>query len=167
MLIKKVNAASRLWLHFYSVSEFPPNRLCFNWEPRELVWKSIWSILHRNFVSKFHIFSNFSKKIIWFSDFSDSRPKKIGFWVWGRFCLFCWSKKLPICLQYWQLSINVVWSVIKVDRIYVIINMALALFHKQLYKHRNICKRVSGKSGFFSIELPIELPIDSGGITRA
>ena len=40
--------------------------------------------------------------------------------------------------------------------------MALALFHKHLYKHRNIFERGIGKILIFLlIELPIELPIDS------
>ena len=34
---------------------------------------------------------------------------------------------------------------IKVDRIYLIFNMAYAICHKQLYKNRNICKRGIGK----------------------
>ena len=40
--------------------------------------------------------------------------------------------------------------------------MALVLFHQQLYKIRNDCKRGIGKIRIFLIELPIELPIDSG-----
>ena len=38
--------------------------------------------------------------------------------------------------------------------------MALALFHKQLYKNRNDCKRGIGEIRFFLIELPIVLPIE-------
>ena len=64
---------------------FHPNRFCFNSEPRELVWKSVWPIPHRNFVSKFHLFFKIFKNIIWFSDFLDSRPKKIGFGGLGTF----------------------------------------------------------------------------------
>ena len=37
--------------------------------------------------------------------------------------------------------------------------MALAVFHKQLYKNRNIFKRGIGKIRIVLIELPIELPI--------
>ena len=33
-----------------------PNRCCFISEPHELVWKSVWSILHRNFVNTFKKF---------------------------------------------------------------------------------------------------------------
>ena len=40
------------------------------------------------------------------------------------------------------------------------VNMALALFLKQLYKIRNDCKRGIGKIRFFLIVLPIELPIE-------
>ena len=42
------------------------------------------------------------------------------------------------------------------------VNMALALFPKPFKKHRNDCKRGIGKIRIFLIELPIELPIDSG-----
>ena len=35
---------------------FHPNRFCFILEPRELVWESVWSILHRNSVSRFKLF---------------------------------------------------------------------------------------------------------------
>ena len=38
--------------------------------------------------------------------------------------------------------------------------MALAVFHKQLYKNRNDCKRGIGKIRIFLIELPIVLPIE-------
>ena len=38
--------------------------------------------------ASFIYFSNFSKFGTWIPDFSDSRPKKIGFGAWGRFCLF-------------------------------------------------------------------------------
>ena len=36
----------------------------------------------------------------------------------------------------------------------------ISLFFKHFFNNRNDCKRVSGKSRFFSIVLPIELPID-------
>ena len=49
----------------------------------------------------------------------------------------------------------------KVDPIYVIFNMGLALFINNYIKIEMIVKGVSGKSGFFLIELPIELPIGS------
>ena len=41
------------------------------------------------------------------------------------------------------------------------VNMALALFLNIFKNIEMIVKGVSGKSGFFLIELPIELPIDS------
>ena len=85
-----------------------PNRFCLNPEPHELVWKSVWSILHRNFVSKFHIV--FKKIKIWNpisrSFRSHPRPNKIGFGAWGRFCLFLKSNILPICLPYGKCSTN-------------------------------------------------------------
>ena len=49
---------------------------------------------------------------------------------------------------------------IKVDRIYVIVNMALVIFHKQLLILEIFPKGVSGKSCFCLIELPIELRIE-------
>ena len=56
---------------------FLPNRFCFNSEPHELVWKSVWPILHRNVVSKFKIF--FFKKQKWesyFQNFHIPDPRK-------------------------------------------------------------------------------------------
>ena len=44
---------------------------------------------------------------------------------------------------------------IKVDRIYVPVNMVLALFHKHLQKNRNIFERGIGQIRFFLIVLPI------------
>ena len=82
--------------------------------------------------ASFIYFSKFSNFGAWFSDFSDYWPKKIVFLAWGRFCMFLRSIILPMCLQFFKFSINLVWSVIKVDRIYVPVNMALAIFHKQL-----------------------------------
>jgi len=38
--------------------------------------------------------------------------------------------------------------------------MTLAVFHKQLYKNRNIFKRGIGKIRISLIQLPIELPIE-------
>ena len=91
---------------------FHPNRFCFISEPRELVWRSVWSILHSFFGSIFYTFSNFSKHGILFSDFSDSWPNKIGFVAWGRFCMFFVSKNSSNYSQFCDLSINLVWSVI-------------------------------------------------------
>ena len=89
---------------------FHPNLFCWLWEPRELVWESVWSILHRNFLSKFKVFFKIFKIIIWFSDFPDSRPKKIGFFAWGRFLLVFWVQKiinlftvLQILYKFWKM----------------------------------------------------------------
>ena len=46
---------------FTVLLNFHPNRFCFISEPHEFVWKSVWSIPHWNFRSKFHIFFN----ILW------------------------------------------------------------------------------------------------------
>ena len=109
----------------------------------DFVWASSW------------YFSNFSKNGTWFSYFSDYKPKKIGFRAWGRFCMFFMSNILPICLPYGKCSTNYLWSSTKVDRTYLPVNMALALFHKHLKKSRNIFERGIGKTVFFLIELPI------------
>ena len=106
------------------------------------------------------IFKSFNNNGILFSHFSDSRPKKIGFGAWGRFCMFSLSKKSSIYLQFCEFSIKLVWSVIKIDRIYAINNMALAVFINNCKKIEIFVKGVSGKSGFFLIALPIQLPIE-------
>ena len=49
---------------------------------------------------------------------------------------------------------------IKVDRIYLVVDMAVALFHKHLKQIKISPKGVSGKSDLFLIELPIKLPIE-------
>ena len=84
-LIVRVGDPFRLWLHFYSVFEFPPKSVFIILDSRELVWGSVWSILHSFVGSIFYMFSKISKVGTIFSDFSDSRPKKIGFGAWGRF----------------------------------------------------------------------------------
>ena len=89
-----------VFLNFY------PNRFCFIWEPHELVWKSVTAILHSFFGSIFYIFSKFSKTGTIFSDFPDSRPKKIGFWAWGRFWQLFMSKNSSIYLQFCKFYIN-------------------------------------------------------------
>ena len=67
--------------------------------------------------------------------------KKTTFWTFRcpKMCFGAWecfgvSKNSSIYLPFCEFSIILVWSVIKVDRIYVINKMALAVFHKQLYK---------------------------------
>ena len=137
---------------------FIPNRFCFKPEPHELVWKSVTAILHRIVVSIFMIFFKLFK--IWnqASRFFRFQTQKMCFWAWGRFGM---SNNLPICLPYGKCSTNSLWCSTKVFRMNLIVNMALALFLKQLFKNWNNCKRGIGKSIFFSIELPIELPIDS------
>ena len=87
--------------------------------------------------------------IICFPDFSDSRPKKIGFGAWGDFCQFAWFKNSPSCLPYCKFSINSLRCSTKVFPMNLPVNMALALFQKQLYKNRNICNRGIGKIRIF------------------
>ena len=66
--------------------------------------------------------------------------------VFWRFWL---SRNHEFLYHFLELSINLGWSMMKVDPIYVIFNMGLALFHKQLYENRNICKRGIGKIRIF------------------
>ena len=68
------------------------------------------------------------------------------FWAWGRFGM---SNNLPICLPICKCSTNSLWSSTKVDRTYLPINMAVAFFHKHLWKIKISPKGVSGKTGFF------------------
>ena len=108
---------------------FLPNRFCFEMEPHELIWKSVTAILHRIFMSIFMIFFKLFK--IWnqVSRFFIFQTQKMCFWVWGRFGM---SKNLPICLPICKCSTNSLWSSTKVDRTYLPVSMAVALFHKHL-----------------------------------
>ena len=95
-----------------------------------------------------------------FQIFQIPYPIEMCFGAQGPFWLFSMSNILPICLTYWQFSINLLWSVIKVDRIYLPVNMALALFHKHLHKHRNIFERGIREIGlFFVLYCLLVLPI--------
>ena len=107
-------------------------------------------------------FSNISKFGTWFPDFSDFRPNKMCFGARWRFCVFFMSNILPICLPYWKCSTNSLWCSTKVDRTYLPVNMALALFHKHLQnKLKCLRKGYRENPDLLLIELPIELPIDS------
>ena len=134
---------------------FHPNRFCFTLEPRELVWESVWSILHRNFVSNFNIFSTFSNYGIWFSDFSDSRPKKIGLLARGPFFHVFFCPKSSIYLQFCKFYINAGRCSTKVFPMNLPVNMALALCQTQLYKNWFNCKRGIGKNICFSLHFSI------------
>ena len=94
--------------------------------------------------------------------------KKKGFGAWGRFGM---SNNLPICSPFCRFSINSLWYVIEVDRIYVPVNMALALFHKHLQTNQYIFERGIGEIGFFFDWIAywycLLAPVIPLGITRA
>ena len=121
--------------------------------------------LFRNLVSSFgKVYDPFCTEISWanleyfskdstsgiqFSDFSDSRAKKIGLWAWGRFCVVFMCNILPIFLQYWQLSINSLRCSTKVFRMNLPVDMALALFRNNFQIIEMIVKGVSTNPDYF------------------
>ena len=106
-----------------------PNRFRLGMEPHELVWKSVTAILHRNCVSIFLIFFKLFKILNQVSRFFIFLTQKKCFWAWGRFGV---SNNLPICLPICKCPTNSLWSSTKVDRTYLPVNMAVALFPKHL-----------------------------------
>ena len=88
------------------------------------------NVLKWNLVSRFLVYSN---------------HQKMCFGTRWRVCLFFMSNILPMCLPYWKCSTNYLWSSTKVDRTYLPVNMALALFQKRFWKNRNIFERGIGK----------------------
>ena len=105
-----------------------PNRFCFNSEPRELVWESVWPIPPRHVVRKFKIcFKDFKmwNLIFIFFRFQTQENRFSGL---GTFCMFFKSKKSLICLPHGQFSINSLRCSTKVFRMNLPIDMALALF---------------------------------------
>ena len=83
----------------------------------EFLWASLCYVLNlsQNLEPGFHIFI--------------FQTQKMCFWAWGRFGM---SNDLPICLPICKCSTNSLWSSTKVDRTYLPVNMAVALFHKHL-----------------------------------
>ena len=121
---------------------FIPNRFCFKPEPHELVWKSVTAILHRICVNIFMIcFKPFQNLEPGFQIFHIPDPE-MCFWAWGRFGM---SNNLSICLPICKCSTNSLLSSTKIDRIYLPVNMALALFLKHFQKTWNIFERGIGK----------------------
>ena len=78
--------------------------------------------------ASFIYFPNFPKYGTWFPDFSDSRPKKIGFLAWGRFWHFFLSQKTSIYLQFCKFYINSGRCSTQVFPMNLPVNMALAPF---------------------------------------
>ena len=123
----------------------PPDRFCFKSEHHELVWKSVWSILHRNLVSKIEIFLKKIKFETWFPDFSDSRPKKIGFWGLGTFLHVFWVQKIIDLFTIWRFFYKF-WKMSHKSFSYEPSRQyGINPFLKTIIKHRNDCKRGIGK----------------------
>ena len=127
--IVKIGDPCWLWLHFYSVF----------WIFTQIGFASFGNLMssfgevYDPFCTvflgaSFIYFSKFSKFGTRFQDFSDPRPKKIGFGAWGHFCMFFRSNMLPVCLQYWQFSINSLRCSTKVFRMNLPVDMVLAPF---------------------------------------
>ena len=142
-----------IWMFF-------PNMFCLNSEPHELVWKSVWPILHRNFVSKFMIFlENFE---IWNLVFIFLRLQTQENVFWGLGTFLHVFKVQYFTDLFTRLTILYKFSPVlhksfsyEPSRQY-----GISPFLKHL-KNRNNCKRGIGKIRIFLIELPIELPIHS------
>ena len=82
--------------------------------------------------ASFIYFSKFSKYGTWFSYFQIPDPRKSVFWPGDVFCTFLLSKKSLIYLPYCIFYINLFWCRTKVFPMNLPVNMALALFQKQL-----------------------------------
>ena len=105
------------------------NRFCFIWEPRELAWGSVWSILHSFFRSIFYIFFKNSKNWNHISRFFRFQTQETRFFGLGTFLhVFFMSKNSSIYLQFGRLSINSLRCSTKVFPMNLPVNMALALF---------------------------------------
>ena len=65
------------------------------------------------------------------------QSQKLCFEAWGRLGM---SNNLPNYLPVWKCSVNLFWSVIQVDRIYLEVDLGLPLFHKW-HKHIGIYKK--------------------------
>ena len=108
--IIKVGDSFWLWLHFYSAFEFPPKSVFYYFGlPWARLEKCIVQSAENFKEQRFHFVwhsSNFGTR---FSDFSDSRPKKIGFLAWGRVCMFFVQKiidlftVLQILYKFWKM----------------------------------------------------------------
>ena len=145
-LIVKVGDPFWLWLHFYSVFEMSPKSVFYyfglSWARLEkCIIQSAENLrITGSFLLTFFEFWNLISRIFIFQGPANR------FWGLGTF----WGvQKSSIYLPFWTFSMNLGWSVVKVDRIYGIFDMALALFHKQLYKIQNNCKRGIGKIWIF------------------
>ena len=58
------------------------------------------------------------------------------------------SNNSPICFPYWTCWTNYLWFRTKLDRIYLAVNMAVALFHKQLQTKWKPHKKINPSNRF-------------------
>ena len=156
-LIVQVGDPFRLWLHFYSVFEFPPKSVFHYFG---LSWARLEKCIVQSAENfKEHRFHFFDILRILEPDFQNIHipgPRKS---VLGPGDVFGVSKNHR-CIYNFE---KFLWS--WADPWYkLIVYMLSSIWHyyffKNIYiKFEMIVKGVSGKSGFFWIELPIELPI--------
>ena len=113
-LIVKVGDPFRLWLHFYSVFEFPPKSVFhyfgLSWARLE---KCIFQSAENFKEHRFHFFDILRIFGTWFPEYSYSRAQKIGFGAWGRFGSVLGCPKiidlftvLQILYKFWKMFHN-------------------------------------------------------------
>ena len=132
-LIQKVRATFRLWLHLYSVFEFPPKSVLLH-------LGTSWARLEKCMIHSaqfcwehlLYIFKNFNfwNHIFRFFRFQTQENRFFGLGTF--FACFSGSRKSLIYLQFCKFYINVLWCCTKVFPMYVPVNMALAIVQKQL-----------------------------------
>ena len=127
-LIIQVGRPFGLWLHFYSVFEFPPKSVFHHFG---LSWARLEKCIvqsaenfkeHRFIFLTFFEFWNLISRIFIFQG-PENRFWGLGTF-WERFGV---SKNHRFIYHFQKCSMDLGWSVIKVDRIDVIFNMALLL----------------------------------------
>ena len=131
--IVKVGDPFRLWLHFYCVFEFSPKSVFHYFGlPWARLEKCIVQSAENFKEHRFHFFDILRILEPDFQNINIPGPRKSVLGLGNVFGAFRGVQKSSIYLPFWKLSMNLGWSVIKVDRIYVSFNMTLALFHKQI-----------------------------------
>ena len=94
-------------------------------------------------------FQKFQKYIIWFSDFSDSRPKKIGCGCPGTFLAFFYVQKINDLFTIFAIS-HKFWKMFHKSFSYEPSRQyGISPFSKTIIKKKLIVTGVSGKSGLF------------------
>ena len=130
---------------------FIPNRVCFNSEPRELVWKSVRSILHRNFVSKFHIFSKKNPTYILIFRFFRFQTQENRFWGLGTFLHVFLVQQFTDLFTVWKMF-HKLSPILCISFSYVCSRQyGISPLKTNNFKIIEICvKGVTGKSRFFN-----------------